>query len=166
MALKTLLMTLLGAFAACMLAACGGDGDDDERAQTYSLEVERISDDAYEASQDSLVTLNRLADGSTSAPAAIAALERSSKQVTIDSDRLTQLDPPDAGKATADDLGFQFDSLARSLDEAAATTSAASGDAASLRDTGRSFARVVLAYQSGSAALARALRNTVVVAAD
>jgi hypothetical protein len=36
----------------------------------------------------------------------------------------------------------------------------------SLHETGRSFARVVLAYQSASAALSRAQRSVVVVAAE
>jgi hypothetical protein len=159
---------VLAAIAAAMLTACGNgdDGDDEERAQDYVLQVERISDHAYEAAQDGLVTLNGLADGSAEAQAAIAELDRSSAAVTADREQLTDLAPPEAGRAAADDLAFQFDSLARSLDEAAATASAVSRGGGSLRETGRSFARVVLAYQSGSAALARALRTTVVTAED
>jgi hypothetical protein len=151
-----------------MLAACGNgdDGDDEERAQDYALQVERISDHAYEAAQDGLVTLNELVDGSAGAQAAIAELDRSSAAVTADRERLADLAPPEAGRAVADDLAFQFDSLARSLDEAAATTSAVSKGGGSLRETGRSFARVVLAYQSGSSALSRALRTVVVDAAE
>jgi hypothetical protein len=155
------------ALAAVLLAACGGgdDGDRDERAQSYALQVERISDHAYEAAQDALVTLNRLADGSVGAQPAIAALDRSSKEVTADGDRLADLTPPESGRAIADDLGFQLDSLARSLHEAAATTSAVNRGNGSLEDTGRTFARVVLAYQSASADLSGALRTVVVVAA-
>jgi hypothetical protein len=166
--MRALLSLALGALAACALSACGdGDSEDDgDRAQSYALAVERISDDAYDAAQGGLVTLNRLSDGSVDAQAAIAALDRSSKEVTTDSDRLGELVPPEAGQETADDLAFQFDSLARSLGEAAATTSAATNGGGSLRDTGRSFARVVLAYQSGSAALSRSLRSIVVAAED
>jgi hypothetical protein len=57
-------------------------------------------------------------------------------------------------------------SLSFSLGEAAATTSAVTKGGGSLHETGRSFARVVLAYQSASAALSRALRSVVVVAAE
>jgi hypothetical protein len=158
----------LAAIAAAMLAACGNgdDGDAEERAQDYALQVERISDHAYEAAQDGLVTLNELADGSVGAQAAIAELDRSSAAVTADRGQLADLVPPEAGRAVADDLAFQFDSLARSLDEAAATAGAVSKAGGSLRETGRSFARVVLAYQSGSAALSRALRTTVVTTAE
>jgi hypothetical protein len=161
---RPLIALVLAAIAAALLVACGGggDGDDEERAQDYALQVERISDHAYEAAQDGLVTLNGLADGSVGAQPAITALESSSNEVTADSDRLEGLTPPESGAAIADDLAFQLDSLARSLDEAAATTSAVSKGGGSLRDTGRSFARVVLAYQSGSAALSRALRTAVV----
>jgi hypothetical protein len=166
--MRALLSLALGALAACALAACGdGDSEDDrDRAQSYALAVERISDDAYDAAQGGLVTLNRLSDGSVGAEAAIAALDRSSKQVTTDSDRLADLAPPEAGRETADDLAFQFDSLARSLSEAAATTSSVAKGGGSLQDAGRSFGRVVLAYQSGSAALSRSLRSIVVVAAE
>jgi hypothetical protein len=159
---------VIAAVAAALLAACGDgdDGDAEERAEDYALQVERISDHAYEAAQDGLVTLNELADGSVGAQGAIAELDRSSAAVTADREQLAELVPPEAGRAVADDLAFQFDSLARSLDEAAATASAVSRGSGSLRETGRSFARVVLAYQSGSAALSRALRNTVVVAED
>jgi hypothetical protein len=161
---RTLIALALAASAAALLAACGGgdDGDEEERAQDYALQVERISDHAYEVVQDGLVTLNGLADGSVAAQAAITELNGSSSEVTADSDRLEGLTPPESGAAIADDLAFQLDSLARSLDEAAATTSAVSKGGGSLRDTGRSFARVVLAYQSGSAALSRALRTAVV----
>jgi hypothetical protein len=167
-ALRTLTLLALAAIAAALPAACGdGDDDDDEeRAQDYALQVERISDDAYEAAQEGLVTLNQLADGSIGPQPAITALNRSSTEVDADSDRLADLTPPEDAEAIADDLGFQLDSLTRSLDEAAATTSAVSRGGGSLRDTGRSFARVVLAYQSGSAALSRALRSTVAVAAE
>jgi hypothetical protein len=158
----------VAAIAAAMLAACGGgeEGDDEERAQNYALQVERISDHAYETAQDSLVTLNKLSDCSVRARAAIADLDRSSQEITTDRDQLAHLAPPEAGKGVADDLGFQLDSLARSLGEAAATVSAFRKGGGSLRDTGRSFARVVLAYQSGSAALSRALRSVVIVAAE
>jgi hypothetical protein len=166
--MRSLISLASSALAACVLAACGGgdDGDDEKRAQAYALQVERISDNAYETAQGSLVTLNRLTDGSVGAQAAIARLDHSSEVITADRERLDDLDPPEAGKQVADDLAFQLDSLARSLDEAAATTSAVSKGGGSLRDTGRSFGRVVLAYQSGSAALSRALRNVVVVAAE
>jgi hypothetical protein len=167
-ALRRLILLNLAAIAAAMLAACGGgeDGADEERAQNYALQVERISDHAYETSQDSLVTLNELSDGSVGAQAAIADLDRSSEEITADRDRLANLAPPEAGKEVADDLAFQLDSLARSLGEAAATASAVTKGGGSLHETGRSFARVVLAYQSASAALSRALRSVVVVAAE
>jgi hypothetical protein len=165
---RPLITLVLAAIAAALLAACGDgdDGDDEERAEDYALQVERISDHAYEAAQDGLVTLNELADGSVGAQAAIGELERSSMGVTEDREQLAKLVPPEAGRAVADDLAFQLDSLARSLDEAAATVSAIRKGSGSLADTGRSFARVVLAYQSGSAALSRALRTTVEAAAE
>ena len=158
----------LAALAAGSLVACGGDddGDDGERAQDYAVQVERITDEAYDASQDGLVNLNGLADGSVGPQQGINALRGSSKQVSADRKRLGDLSAPDGGVAIADDLAFQLDSLARSLDEAAATVSATEGDAARLQDTGRSFARVVLAYQSGTAALSRALRTSVITAAE
>jgi hypothetical protein len=162
---RTLISLGLAVLAAALFAACGDDddGEDEERAQEYALQVEHISDHAYEAAQDGLVTLDELADSSVGARAAIAELDRSSAEVTADREQLDDLVPPEAGRAVADDLAFQFDSLARSLDEAAATASAVSKGGGSLRETGRSFARVVLAYQSGSAALSRALRSVVVV---
>jgi hypothetical protein len=165
---RPLIALLLVALAPALLAACGDgdDGDEEERAENYALQVERISDHAYEAAQDGLVTLNELADGSVGAQAAITQLARSSAQVTADRERLDDLAPPEAGRAIADDLAFQLDSLARSLDEAAATASAVNRGGGSLEETGRSFARVVLAYQSGSAALSRALRSTVAAAAE
>jgi hypothetical protein len=165
---RSLISLTFAAIAAAVLAACGGggDGDEEERAQNYAVQVERISDHAYDTAQDSLVTLNELSDGSVGAQAAIADLDRSSKEITADSDRLAHTAPPEAGKEVADDLAFQLDSLARSLGEAAATTSSVSKGGGSLDETGRSFARVVLAYQSGSAALSRALRSIVVVAAE
>jgi hypothetical protein len=166
--MKALISVAIAGLAASALAACGDgdDGDDRERAQSYALRVERISDDAYEAAQNGLVTLNKLADGSVAAPAAITALDRSTKEVTADSERLASLAPPEGARQTADDLGFQLDSLAHSLGEASATTSANSKGSGSLQDTGRTFARVVLAYQSGSAALSRALRTLVVASAE
>jgi hypothetical protein len=166
--MKALISLAIAGLAAGLLVACGDgdDGDDSEQAKSYALRVERISDDAYEAAQDGLVTLNKLADGSVAPQAAITALDRSSKEVTADSERLSGLAAPEGARQTADDLAFQLDSLARSLGEAAATTSAVSKGAGSLQDTGRTFARVVLAYQSGSAALSRALRTLVVDAAE
>ena len=168
MALRSLISLTFAAIAAALLAACGGgeDGDEEERAQNYALQVERISDHAYETAQGSLVMLNRLSDGSVGAHAAIVELDRSSGEITADRERLADLAPPEAGKQVADDLAFQLDSLALSLDAAAATASAVSKGGGSLHETGRSFARVVLAYQSGSAALSRALRSVVVVAAE
>jgi hypothetical protein len=165
--MKALISLVLTALAAGSLAACGdgGDGNDDERAQSYALAVERISDDAYDAAQDGLVTLNKFSDGSVGAEAAITALDRSSKEVTADRERLSDLAPLEGGRETAHDLAFELDSMALSLGEAAATTSAVTKGDGNPRDTGRSFARVVLAYQSGSAALSRALRSIVVVAA-
>jgi hypothetical protein len=165
---RSLISFTFAAVAAAALGACGGgeDGDDEERAQNYALQVERISDHAYETAQGSLVTLNRLSDGSVGAHAATAELGRSSGEIIAERDRLADLAPPEAGKQVAEDLAFQLASLALSLDEAAATASAVSKGGGSLRDTGRSFARVVLAYQSGSAALSRALRSVVIVAAE
>ena len=164
--MRALISLVIAGVAAGSLAACGDDdGDDDERGQTYAIHVERVSDDAYEAAQDGLVTLNKLADGSVAAQTAITTLDHSSNEVTADSEQLRDLAPPEGAHQTADDLAFQLDSLARSLGEAAATTSAVSKGGGSLRDTGRAFARVVLAYQSGSAALSRALRTLVVTAA-
>jgi hypothetical protein len=165
---RSLIALVLAAIAAAtLLAACGEDDDDEEeRAQDYALEVERISDHVYETAQNSLLILNGLSDGSVGAQAAIAALESSSNEVTGDSDRLETLTPPESGAQIADDLAFQFDSLARSLGEAAATVSAVSKGGGSLPETGRSSARLVLAYQSGSAALSRALRTAVVGAAE
>jgi hypothetical protein len=92
--MRSLISLASSVLAAGLLAACGGgeDGDDEKRAQDYAVQVERISDHAYETAQGSLVTLDELTDGS--------------------------------------------------------------------------FGRVVLAYQTGSAALSRALRNVVVVAAE
>jgi hypothetical protein len=166
--LRNLISLTSAVIAAAMLAACGGgeDGADEERAQDYALQVERISDRAYETAQDSLVTLNELSDGSLGAQAAIADLDRSSEEITADRNRLAHLAAPEAGKEVADDLAFQFDSLARSLGEAAATASAVTKGGGSLRETGRSFGRVVLAYQSASSALSRALRSVVIVAAE
>ena len=159
-------LVVVAVFAAGSLAACGDDDDDGDRAQNYALQVERISDDAYDAAQEGLVNLNKLSDGSAGAQQAIDALDRSSRVVTADRAELAGLAAPVGGAEIADDLAFQFDSLARSLDEAAATIRATGSDAAALQDTGRSFARVVLAYQSGSAALSRALRTSVVSAAE
>ena len=156
------------ALAAGSLASCGGDDDghDGDRAQDYAIQVERISDEAYDAAQESLVALNELSDGSVAARAASTTLHRSSEEVTADRAQLEGLSAPEGGAPIADDLAFQLDSLARSLDEAAATVSAAGANGPELQDTGRSFARVVLAYQSGSAALSRALRTSVVSASD
>ena len=165
---RALISLCVAAVAGLALAACGGggDGDDEQRAQTYELRVERISDDAYETAQDSLVTLNRLADGSVRARPAIARLDRGSERIGSDREQLDRLAPPEAATQVADDLAFQLDSLSRSLGEAAATATADTRGGGSLEDTGRTFARVVLAYQSGTAALSRALRTLVSVDAD
>jgi ABC-type uncharacterized transport system auxiliary subunit len=98
---RPLIALALAASAAALLAACGGgdDGDEEERAQDYALQVERISDHAYEVVQDGLVTLNGLADGSVAAQAAITELNGSSSEVTADSDRL---EADSAGKRGSD----------------------------------------------------------------
>jgi hypothetical protein len=160
---RALTSLALTAAVVVLLPACGGDSSaDEERARGYALRVESISDHVYETAQQGLLTLNRLSDGSIGAQAAIMALDHGASEVTRDRERLEELAPPETGAKIADDLAFQYDSLARSLGDAASTATAVSRGGASLRETGRSFGRVVLAYQSGSAALSRALRSAVV----
>jgi ATP phosphoribosyltransferase regulatory subunit HisZ len=156
--------------AGAALACLGGCSDDDDgarqAAEGYSLDVERIADDVDRSTTRALETLNRVADDKIDSGRAIEALEADSARVTAQSGRLAKLDPPEPAAATADDLEFQLDSLARSLDSAATDVRVAERGAADLTATGRSSARVALAEQSGVAALSRALRALALESAD
>jgi hypothetical protein len=163
-------LTLVALASAALLCLVGcSDNDDDEATRAavrYALDVERISDDADRASEQALVTLNKVADESIASGHAIDTLEANSERLTRESDRLEDLTPPEPAAQTADDLAGQLDALARDLSFAATDVRVVEKGDGDLSEAGRSNARVVLASSSSASALSRALRALAVESAD